>query len=199
MSGEYRKGEKERTQIVPGPLSCSSESTVGFDIETTGIGPDALVTVACVWSPTKQAHCFYGEDPSPVTDLLDSAKYIYTFNGMEFDLPRFAKHCGRSMGPWAAKTVDPLYMMKNGMGFGACTKLNDLLHDNGYEPKSGSGLQAIEFWNNGELDALLSYCMDDSRLTYEICNSTEIKWAKRWIVRMRQAKVLDFIPPVSSI
>lgn len=33
---------------------------VGFDIETTGVGPTDIVTVACVWSPEQQAHCFYG-------------------------------------------------------------------------------------------------------------------------------------------
>ena len=191
MSGEHREGQAERTQGILEPVPCQVEPLVGFDIETTGIGPDDIVTVACAWSPNKQAHCFYGEDFTPVLDMLNQAKYIYTFNGIEFDLPRFAKHCGRPMGDWARKTVDPLYLMRHGIGFGACAKLNNILHENGYEPKSGSGLQAIQFWNEGNRDALLSYCMDDARLTYAICDAAEIKWG-RWTVKLRQTKVLDF-------
>jgi len=194
MHGQYREGETERTERVPEPLPRASQpSVVGFDIETTGIGQHDIVTVACVWAPDKQAHCFYGQDPSEVVAMLDAAKYIHTYNGMEFDLPRFAKHCGRTMEQWSRKTVDPLYLMKNAMGFGACAKLNDVLQENGYETKSGSGLQAIQFWHEGDLDALVSYCMDDARLTYELCEGEGgIKWSKRWVVNLKEARVLGF-------
>lgn len=167
-------------------------AAVGFDIETTGVGPDDYVTVACVWSPNRTEHCLYGQDHSLVERMLDDAKYIYTFNGVEFDLPRFAKHCGRSMEAWSRKTVDPLFLMKNAMGYGACAKLNDLLLENGYEPKSGSGLQAIQFWNEGKFEELTSYCMDDARLTYLLCEAPEIKWAKRWTLRLTQPRVIGF-------
>lgn len=124
---------------------------VGFDIETTGVGEDDIVTVACAWSPDKQAHCFFGQDPSTIESMLDEAEFIYTFNGVEFDLPRFAKHCGRRTADgWIRKTVDPLFAMKHSLGFGACVKLNDVLKANGFEPKSGSGLQAIQFWQDGD-------------------------------------------------
>lgn len=192
MHGEHREGEAERAERVPQPLPRAPEPTaVGFDIETTGIDRDSIVTVACVWSPEKHAHCFYDQDPSEVVAMLDAATHIYTYNGMEFDLPRFAKHCGRSMEPWSRKTVDPLYTMKHAMGFGACAKLNDILLENGYEPKSGSGLQAIQFWNEGNRDALRSYCMDDARLTYEICDAKDgIKWCGRWMVNLRRPNVI---------
>jgi uncharacterized protein YprB with RNaseH-like and TPR domain len=71
-------------------MQHASGTSVGFDIETTGIGPDDIVTVACVWSPHEQAHCFFDDDFSNVAKLLDDAEHIYTFNGVEFDLPRFA-------------------------------------------------------------------------------------------------------------
>ena len=171
---------------------------VGFDIETTGVGPADIVTVACAWSLEEQAHCFYGEDFSTVADMLDRAKRIYTFNGIEFDLPRFAKHCGRSMRDWAAKTVDPLYMMKTTMGYGACTKLNELLKENGLDPKSASGLQAIEFWEQGDLESLRSYCNDDARLTYELCTKREIYWMKRWRIKLKESRIMAFQPVVST-
>lgn len=156
------------------------------------MGPDDIVTVACAWSPDAQEHCFYGQDFAAVASMLDRAQCIYTYNGVEFDLPRFAKHCGRSVDAWALKTVDPLFVMKHAMGYGACARLNDVLQENGYEPKSGSGLQAIEFWNDGRHEDLRAYCMDDARLTYRLCEADEIRWAKKWIVRIREARVLGF-------
>ena len=195
MHGENRAGQAERAESVPEPLPCENGAAVGFDIETTGVGADDIVTVACAWSPDREAHCFYGEDPSEVVRMLNTARHIYTFNGVQFDLPRFAKHCGA--GPdtvrrWGAKTVDPLYLMKQTMGFGACIKLNDLLKENGLDPKSGSGLQAIQFWADGDRESLRAYCMDDCKLTHALCEAKEIKWAKRWILRLREARVLGF-------
>ena len=167
---------------------------IGFDLETTGILETDIVTVACVWSPYNniRVSCFFGEDFSPVLDLLDAAKYIYTFNGISFDLPRIAKQCGRDMTPWLKKTVDPLYMMKGVLGFGACMKLNDLLLANGFETKSGCGLAAVQFWKDRNLEALSSYCLDDARLTYELCASDSILWGK-WRVNLREAKAVSFV------
>jgi predicted PolB exonuclease-like 3'-5' exonuclease len=145
-----------------------------------------------VWSPGVQKEAFYGDDFSGVLEMLDKADLIYTYNGIEFDLPRLAKHCKRELGPWMRKTVDPLYMMKHTMGLSACKKLNDLLLVNGFEPKSGSGLQAIEFWHNGEREKLSSYCMDDARLTYLFCENSCVQWGPRWRVHLRRAKVLEF-------
>jgi hypothetical protein len=176
-----------------------TEFAVGFDIETTGKEISDYVTVACAWSPGRKAHCFHAQDPAEVIKMLDEATYIYTFNGVEFDLPRFAKHCGRSMEAWVVKTVDPLFAMKNVLGFGACVKLNDVLTENGFSPKSGSGLEAIEMWHDGRHEALMSYCMDDARLTYELCASKNgIKWAKRWILKLSDARMLEFQPIVKD-
>lgn len=34
--------------------------------------------------------------------------------------------------------------------------------------KSGSGLDALEYWHNGEIDKLKRYCMDDVKITREV-------------------------------
>ena len=194
MSEEHRTSEEKRAPLLPEPVRNPGwPAPVGFDIETTGVGPDDIVTVACVWSPDREAACFYGDDFGPVLEMLDQAPLIHTYNGVEFDLPRLAKHCGREMGPWLLKTVDPLHLMKQSMGFGACRKLNDVLLSNGFEPKSGSGLQAIEQWKNRELDALKNYCMDDARLTHSLCEMDQIRWGQQWVLRMRDARVLSFV------
>jgi hypothetical protein len=198
---QHRAGEAERAQgvpdTVPDTLTNSLQSTpiaaVGFDIETTGIGSSDILTVACVWSPTVKVTCFHGDDFTPLLNLLDAATLIHTFNGIEFDLIRLAKHVGRSsIGAWVRKTVDPHYLMRYGMGFGGCMRLNELLIANGFEPKSGSGLQAIQFWNEGNLDALSAYCMDDARLTYELCETRSIMWGNHWRIHLWEPRVMRF-------
>ena len=198
MLGKHRQSQGERIESVFEPMPRTAESTlsikaIGFDIETTGVGPNDFITVACAWSPEREARCFHGEDFSEVMALLDRAEWIYTFNGIEFDLPRFAALCGRDIKPWIRKAVDPLYFMKHTMGLSACSKLNDLLRENGLEPKSGSGLQAIQLWNDGERTALADYCMDDCRLTYALCEMEAIRWKERWELRLRQARPLAFV------
>jgi hypothetical protein len=171
---------------------------VGFDIETVGLEDSDILTVACVWSPTAQATCFHGDDFTPVLEMLDAATLIHTFNGIEFDLPRLAKHCGRaSIASWVRKTADPHYLMRYTMGFGGCIRLNELLVANGFDPKSGSGLQAIHYWNEGNRDALAAYCMDDARLTYELCETrTGIVWgattAQQWRIHLWEPRVMRF-------
>ena len=202
---QHRAGEAKRaegvshhvssstTDPVKSDTSSSTIKVVGFDIETTGIEEHDIVTVACVWSPTAQATCFYGDDFTPVLEMLDNATLIHTFNGIEFDLPRLAKHCGRpSIEAWVRKTVDPLYVIRYTMGFGGCVKLNELLVANGFEPKSGSGLQAIQFWNEGNRKALSSYCMDDARLTYELCETRSIAWGSQWRIHLWESRVMRF-------
>jgi hypothetical protein len=191
--GEAKRASGISDTVPDTPPTSIVGAAVGFDIETTGVGEDDIVTVACVWSPSKTATCFHGEDFAPVLEMLDKASLIYTFNGIEFDLPRLAKHCGRSgIGQWVCKTVDPLYLMRHAMGFGGCMRLNDLLVANGFEPKSGSGLQAIQFWNEGNRAALSSYCMDDSRLTYELCETRSIKWGSIWRIHLWESSVMQF-------
>jgi hypothetical protein len=72
-------------------------------------------------------------------------------------------------------------------------RLNDLLTANGFEPKSGSGLQAIQFWNEGKLEALSAYCMDDARLTYELCETRSIVWGNNWRIHLWEPQVMRFV------
>jgi hypothetical protein len=82
--------------------------------------------------------------------------------------------------------------MKGVLGFGACMKLNDLLIANGFETKSGSGLEAIRLWQEGNRTALSSYCLDDARLTYELCAVPSILWGK-WRVHLCEARMVSFV------
>lgn len=70
---------------------------------------------------------------------------------------------------WVLKTFDVLEITRR--GFGRTFNLNQLLQLNGWtQLKTGSGLEAVHQAQRGDWDALESYCISDSRLTWEISN-----------------------------
>jgi DEAD/DEAH box helicase domain-containing protein len=163
----------------------SKHRIVALDIETTGKSVEKdLLTVVCVWSPDVQISCFQQQDYKPIIDLLDRVDYILTFNGVHFDIPILARHCNVDPSSWIKKTVDPLFVMFNTLGFGGCRKLDYILQDNGFETKCASGAEAIVFWKEGKYEQLEHYCMEDARLTYKLCTQPSIKWGDSYVLRM---------------
>jgi len=63
-------------------------------------------------------------------------------------------------------TIDLMVAMKKTVGFRP--KLDDLAKANFNTGKIGKGVDAIEYWQNGELEKLEKYCLEDVRLTYEV-------------------------------
>ncbi len=102
---------------------------------------------------------------------LDAAPLLLAFNGAHFDLPVLARCLGGGaplLGAWMAKLVDPLYAARALLGPAMMSQnLNAFLELNGLPCKSGSGAHAVELARAGEWAALGSYCMDDTRLTFE--------------------------------
>ena len=163
----------------------TQHTAIAMDIETTGKDVDNdIMTVCCMWSPTQQLSCFHFDDYSEIVKVLNDVDYILTFNGIHFDIPILARHCKVDPGAWVQKTVDPLFVMQNTLGFEASRKLDLVLKDNGFECKSASGLDAIEYWNTGKYDLLESYCMQDARLTYGLCSLRKIRWSSTYSLNL---------------
>ena len=102
---------------------------------------------------------------------------ICTWNGYEFDIqiiiirsiingvavPR--KIRGRK---YPAITDDHVDMMQMLTDCGKYVSLNTAAKTLLGKEKSGSGKDAIEYWNNGDIEKLKDYCMDDVKITMEI-------------------------------
>ena len=69
-------------------LQHAFDKAAYFDIETTGLGPDSLITViACLHQ--NQLHTFVqGENLDDFLDLLDEIELLVSFNGASFDVPQ---------------------------------------------------------------------------------------------------------------
>jgi hypothetical protein len=165
---------------------------LAWDVETMGLnkGKD-LITVAAIYSPEKQIVfrfvtldaegtvvkvADFDEVKEAFMKELDDAVVLCAFNGIGFDIPfitaSFAPSPERVMR-WLLKSVDVFETCKRaceGRTFG----LNLVLELNGFQVKTGSGMEAVHQARAGDWSALSSYCMDDSRLTYEISNRSRV-------------------------
>ena len=109
----------------------------------------------------------------PLLQLFDGASLICGYNVLDFDFTVLQKHyCSGAKSPeeadrryftHRAKTHDIFSRVKNITDF--WYKLDDLLKENGLDPKEATGLQAVEMWKNNERTKLAEYCSCDARLT----------------------------------
>jgi hypothetical protein len=159
---------------------------LAFDIETTGLDPaHSVVTVVCTQdyhTGERRAYEFgrvracephnEGLLREEIIHAFDAADSLCAFNGVRFDIPFL--HAALKLSPettaaWLFKTTDILEAARLGLFGPAHTfGLNLLCQHNQVAVKSGSGLQAIKFAQEGRWDALLSYCADDVRILCDL-------------------------------
>lgn len=106
---------------------------------------------------------------------LQNAQQIASYNGVLFDLPFIASQFhipDHILSSWILKTIDIFYSVK--MTLNKYFKLKDILSANQLEEKSADGLQAIEWARMGEIQLLQEYCMQDTVLTWKLCNLEQV-------------------------
>ena len=159
---------------------------LAFDIETTGLDPaSSVVTVVCTQdfhTGERRAYEFgrvgacepqnLGLLRKELIDAFNAADSLCAFNGVRFDIPFLHKALQlpqQTTAAWLLKTTDILEAARLGLFGPAHTfGLNLLCQHNQVAVKSGSGLQAIKFAQEGRWDALLSYCADDVRILCDL-------------------------------
>jgi hypothetical protein len=155
---------------------------LSFDIETEGLEPRLhRITVAAVCDRAagiRRCYNFLTGDEQTKEDFLadlDNADSLCSFNGVQFDLPfiiqRFKVERER-YEPWFLKLFDYYDISKK--LFEDTFSLGTLLQKNGFNPKSGTGTQAIAWAREKKYDKLMEYCQDDADLTYDISVSKAV-------------------------
>lgn len=142
--------------------------------------PEAEISVLCtIDSETLQetTYNFMRADESGkaalrarVLTAFKDAEILCAYNAVLFDIPFMQKQLDLPtdvVEEWLRKLCDPFHAIKT--CFQTTCKLDKMLRLNGLECKSATGLQAIVMARNGDWDALVDYCMDDVRLTAQLC------------------------------
>lgn len=176
---------------------------IAFDIETEGIDP-VLYDVNCV--------CFYdgcGFEASVmfcdcrgdtvesairknrVLQILDGADQLCAFNGVNFDVYFLAVRWGlgdERVGRWVQKMVDLHEACALCLRRYVSLRQVALWNPGAGVVKDGSGLDAISYARDGELEKLSAYCMNDARLVWCLAQLEEVDlyWKdKKYTVRRK--------------
>jgi hypothetical protein len=167
---------------------CSAGAMLAFDIETMGVDKhQSKITVISLYDPAENIsrvmrfvelneYCdvVYCDDfqkkVDELVDVLNKAEFLCAFNGTSFDIPFIQiqfKIPNEIVQGWVLKCFDVLETCRR--GFNRTFNLNLLLDLNKIGTgKTGSGMEAVHQAERGDWKALESYCMDDSRLTWEV-------------------------------
>lgn len=146
---------------------------VVFDIETKNIFSDvgsnnpALLSISMVgiydWQ-TDSLGSYLESELSLLWPILETTDILIGFNSDHFDLPLLNKYYPGNLEK--IKNLDILKEIQK--SFGRRMKLDQLAEGTLGINKSGHGLEAVNWWKNGEIEKLRKYCLDDVRITRDL-------------------------------
>jgi uncharacterized protein YprB with RNaseH-like and TPR domain len=144
---------------------------VTFDIETigdfrgNGDFSNLEVTVVGVHdSETNQFSSFLRDELPQLWPLMESADVLVGYNSDHFDIPILNKYYVGDLTK--IKSVDLLKEVRNVLG--RRLKLDNIAESTLGKGKISDGLQAQDWWKNGEFEKVREYCLDDVRITREL-------------------------------
>ncbi|MCL5782268.1 MAG: ribonuclease H-like domain-containing protein [Patescibacteria group bacterium] len=146
---------------------------ITFDLETKNIfqdvgsnDPASLdMSVVCIHdSDTDQYTAYTEEQLKDLWPIMESADIIVSWNGDHFDIPILDKYYPGDLSK--VKSVDLMKEVQRVLG--RRLKLDTVAEATLGVHKSGNGIDAINWWNSGEIDKIIKYCIDDVRITKEI-------------------------------
>ncbi len=142
---------------------------VVFDCETTtpimrGEGFSNLrVSIAVAYDYSDKTYHVYREEDIPkLCQLIRQAELVVGFNHVGFDLP-LLRNYDASLHVESARNFDIMKAFEKSQGFRI--KLDHLLNNTLGTKKSAHGLQAVEWYKQGEIDKIIEYCKEDVRQT----------------------------------
>ncbi len=96
--------------------------------------------------------------------ILERADMFITFNGNHFDIPLLNKYYSGDLTK--IKSLDLLSEVRDSLG--RRIKLDTLAEATLGKKKTGHGLDAIVWWQKGEIDKIIKYCLEDVKITKEL-------------------------------
>jgi len=128
--------------------------------------PAALdISVVCIHDTADdQFKSFTVNDMRGLWQVLESADMIVTWNGDHFDIPLLNKYYPGDLS--RIRSIDLMKEMQAVLG--RRLKLDTVAAATLGTAKSGNGIEAVEWWRQGEIDKIIKYCTDDVRITKEL-------------------------------
>ncbi|XKT74873.1 MAG: ribonuclease H-like domain-containing protein [Patescibacteria group bacterium UBA2103] len=156
-----------------------------FDIETTDTLPyineknvtELDIAILGVYDSNTDEYTSYTvEELQNFWPLLEATDAIVGFNSDTFDIPLLNKYYPGDLT--SIKSIDLLKDVHRSLG--RRIRLNNLAEATLGEGKSADGLKAIEWWQQGKVDKVREYCLQDVKVTKDIFEYAKenkiIKW-----------------------
>ena len=150
---------------------------ITFDIETKNLFQDVGtndpvdldISVVCIHDSEKgegpeSYSSFLETDLTKLWPIIEQADALVTWNGDHFDIPLLNKYYPGDLSK--IKSID--LMREVQIKLGRRLKLDTVAEATLGVKKSGHGLDAIEWWKNGEIDKIIKYCIDDVKITRQL-------------------------------
>ncbi len=153
---------------------------ITFDIETKNLFQDVGsndptdldISVVCIHdSETDQYTSYLEADFNKLWPIIEQADAFVTWNGDHFDIPLLNKYYPGDLSK--IKSIDMMREVQTVLG--RRLKLDSVGEATLNRNKSGHGLDAIEWWRNGEVEKVIKYCIEDVRLTRDLYDYAKSK------------------------
>jgi len=125
------------------------------------------LSVAVTWDASNEFREWYEPDAGRLIGELRAFDRIVTFNGLRFDLEVLAAY--GDVRELHGKSLDLLQDLKRRLGFRV--KLESLAQATLGKGKTGSGLDAVQWWRSGDpalRQRVVEYCRQDVEILREI-------------------------------
>jgi hypothetical protein len=122
---------------------------------------------------------------------FDNAEIIVIYNGLGFDLKILNNHFSpKQVIGWSEKLFDPFHDIRATTE--SWVKLDELLAANDLPQKTGSGIDAPEWWKSKKYNMTLDYCYHDTLGLYRLVMSVKnIRFPVKSYGVVRDWKVFD--------
>ncbi|TAK58143.1 hypothetical protein EPO17_00210 [Patescibacteria group bacterium] len=144
-----------------------------FDIETKNLfeevgsnDPAALdISVIGIYDSKTDTYAAYTDkELKQVWPIIESADVLITYNGDHFDIPLLNKYYPGDLSK--IKSLDLLVEIRAVLG--RRLKLDSVAEATLGKKKIGHGLEAVEWYKQGEIEKIKKYCLEDVKITKEV-------------------------------
>lgn len=144
-----------------------------FDVETSNLFQDVgssnpadlSISLLAIYDSLEDKYSSFIESEFPsLWPILEKADLLIGYNSNHFDIPLLNKYYSGDLTK--IKSIDLLEEIRKVIG--RRVRLDQVAQGTLEISKSGHGLQALEWWKNGEVEKVRKYCIDDVKITKEL-------------------------------
>lgn len=146
---------------------------ITFDIETANTLPSfsrgdlaqlELAVVGIHDSSTDEYASYLKEDLPKLWSILEDADVLIGYNSDNFDVPLLNRYYPGDLSK--IRSVDLMVEVQKVLG--RRLRLQNLAEATLGKGKKGDGLQSVEWWQQGLVEKVREYCIEDVRITREL-------------------------------